>query len=541
MIGTSGTAQPPRRLLLVLAPLLLGIVVLGFLAGCSGSTTTTGSTTGSGSDQVSTTDTQAPPTTDPNAPKPGGTLRIASPGAKPDPYDPHASEGTGYNLIRFGNVFEHLSVVQDDGKIVPQLAASFTPNATADEWTVALRPDVKWHDGKPLTADDVIASVTRILDPETLAKGASLLAFIDSADVSKVDDLAVKFKLKSPYGMFPDVWSNKYLYIVPKDFDAAKPIGTGPFRVEKDTPGQSFTLVPFGDYWGDKAYVDSIVVTQIDDNAAASRALQSGDVDITESIPLSEGASIESDSNLRLLKSPAWQIFPIIMRTDKAPFDNPKLRQAMRLIADRDQIVKIALNGYGVVGNDFVDRALVWGDPGLAQRTRDLEEAKALLAEVGADKMTFELATTNGSAGMVETAQVFAEQAKAAGLNIKVLNLDPPTYLAKYGEWDFAVDWFIDGYLGIVTRALLPGGAFNNSHWDDEEFNGLAAQAFAATDDQVRADLIHKMQAIEYERGPMVVYGFADVLNAYRSSVHGLQPNAAGEALQHLNKVWVDQ
>ncbi|MGV2052384.1 ABC transporter substrate-binding protein [Agrobacterium sp. 22-209-1] len=473
-------------------------------------------------------------------PKKGGTIRVAVPGGSADSLDPHRTQGQISDIVRFCNLFDGLCEYKADASVALVLAESFTPNEDATVWSVKLHAGVKTHAGKDFTADDVIYSVKRILDKEHPSKGASLISFIDPTKVEKVDDLTVKFTLAAPNGLFSEVWANRYLKMVPRDFDPALPIGTGAFKYVSFTPGQESVFDRFDGYFREPAWVDQLVISVINDNTAAINALRGGQVEITYTMPFAQARVISVDPSLKLLNNPSAMSVPIYMRTDVAPFDDPKVRMAMKLIANREQMVKIALAGYGTVGNDMAGRTIApCGESTLPQRKQDIAKAKELLKEAGKSELTLDMVTVNGTAGMVECAQVFAEQAKAAGVTINVKVMEVGAYLAKYGQWSFGVDFLSDTYLAVATRSLLPSGTFNTSHWNDPEFNDLHRQAVATADITKRCDIIAKMRAIEHERGGNIVWGFANVLNGYRANVNGLVPYTVDSALYSLRSVWM--
>lgn len=472
-------------------------------------------------------------------PKKGGTLRVAVPGGAADSLDPHRTQGQVSDIVRFTNLFDGLTEYTPDAEIRLVLAETFTPNEAADEWIVKLRNGIKCHDGREFTADDVIFSVKRLLDPANPTKGASLIRFVDADRLEKVDSHTVRFRLKQAYGPFKDVWANRYLRMVPANFDPAKPVGTGPFRVQAFTAGQQSTFERFDGYFREPAFADRLVIVNINENAASINALRGGQVDISYSLPFAEARTIESNPRLKLLNNPSGLYIPIYMRTDIEPFNDVRVRKAMRLIADRNQLVKVALAGFGETANDMVGRYTTCGVTDVPKREQNIAEAKALLEAAGKSNLSVELAAVNGTAGMVECAQVFAQQAKAAGVNITVRVLDQGAYLAKYAEWPMGVDFLNDTYLALAARSLLPSGTFNTTHWNDPEFVELANKAFATSDDAKRCDIVNKMRAIEWERGGNIVWGFANILNAYSAKVNGLTPYKVDSALYHLRMAWL--
>lgn len=467
-----------------------------------------------------------------------GTLRVACNGSASDSLDPHRTQGQVTDIVRFSNLFDGLCEYAPDGTVQNVLAESFTPNADATEWTVRIVPGVTTHAGRPYEAEDLIASVRRILDPEHPTRGASLIAFVDADGLEAVDAQTVLFRLKRAYGPFRDVWANRYLRMVPRDFDPSAPDGTGPFKVVSFTPGRESVFDRFDGYFREPALVERVVISNIADATAAINALRSGQIDMTYLVPISEAAIIEADPSMQLVNNPSMLSIPIYMRTDVAPFDDPRVREAIRLIANREQMVEIALSGYGVVGNDMQGRNVTpCGDTPVPQRTQDIERARALLAEAGQSDLDVEIATTAGTPGMVECAQILAEQARAAGISIRANVMDEATYLANYGNWSFGVDFLSDTYLPVVARSLVPGGTFNNTHWNDAEFNALFERATASSDEAERCEIIHQMRTIEHERGGNIVWGFANTLHAVGANVQGVVPYVVNSAFNNLRVV----
>ncbi|SCB36538.1 ABC transporter substrate-binding protein [Rhizobium hainanense] len=473
-------------------------------------------------------------------PKVGGTLRIAVPGSATGSLDPHRTQGFVADIVRFTSLLDGLTEFLPDATVGLVLAESFTPNADATEWTVKLKQGVKTHDGKDFVADDVIFTVERILDKSNPTKGSSLIGFIDPKRIEKIDDHTLVFKLDKPYGLFRDVWANRYLRMVPRNFDPAKPVGTGPFKFVSFTVGQQSSFEANQKYFRGRPFVDKLVLINVEEEVASINALRGGQVDISFTIPYSQARIIKSDPALKILDNPSTMSIPIFMRTDIEPFNDPRVRKAMMLIPNREQMVKVALGGYGIVGNDMNGRTVApCSASTTAQRTQDIAEAKRLLAEAGKANLTVDLITVRGTAGMVECAQILAEQAKAAGVTINVKIVDMAAFIANYPKWTFGVDFLSDLYMPVATRSLLPNAPFNTAHWNDAEFNALQAKAVASVSESDRCDAIAQMRNIEHERGGNLIWGFANILNGYRNNVHGLVPYSVDSPLYYLRSVWL--
>lgn len=475
-----------------------------------------------------------------STPVDGGTLRVAAPGSAKDKIDPNINSGSVIDLLRTEQIYDNLTKYDSESKLTYQLAESMESNEAGDVWTIHLRPGVTFHDGSTLGAEDVIATIKRIIAPDSAANGKSLLSFINADGLKEIDDLTVEVDLDEPYGPFPDIWTNKYLRIASSDFDGTgEPNGTGPFVYKSFTPGTSSTFTKNDAYWGEKAHVDTLDILDFADNSAALNALKGGQVDITYSVPLTEAKAVDDLPGISILNSETGMYLPIVMRTDVAPFDDPRVREAFKLIVDRQEMVDVALNGYGAVANDYVGRYSSCGDPDLPQREQDIEKAKELLAEAGQSNLEVEIAVTNGTAGMVEAAQVFSEEAKEAGITINVNNMDASVYLDNYLNWPLTVDFYTDTYLQLASRTLTPGASSNVTHWDNAEFLSLLSQAFETPDADARCAIENQMKAVEYDDSGNIVWGWANVVNAYADTVHGLEPDSTGKAVNRLNLVWV--
>jgi peptide/nickel transport system substrate-binding protein len=229
------------------------------------------------------------------------------------------------------------------------------------------------------------------------------------------------------------------------------------------------------------------------------------------------------------------------MRVDLPPFDNPDVREAFRLIVDREQIIKIALDGYGAVGNDVCAR---WdGSTEMFHRSRDIGRARALLKKAGQEKLTVELTTADIANGVVQAAQVFARQALDAGVTVKVRQVMPDVFFGQqFLTWPFAQDfWTLKAYLGQVELCLLPDSQFNETHWRDPAYVVLYNEALATVDPAKRAELVRQMQTIDFERGGYIIPSHNQIVDLVAPHVRGLSPGtffAMGD--YDFGKLWLN-
>src|SRR3954466_3778216 len=486
----------------------------GLLAACGGSS---GGGSSSGSSSAGSQPAQQKLRT-------GGVLRIgATGGGAKDTIDAHQPT-TDPDIMRQWNMYESLAVhTPDFGELQMLVAESIEPvGSKPNAWTGRIKDGGEFHNGKTVTADDVIFSLRRITDPKDPKVGNSSISYIDRDNLKKIDERTGRVPLKLTNAAFPDDLGQYFNAIVPTDYDPKKPVGTGPFKFQSFSPGQRSVFVKNPNYWeSGKPYADQLIIIDFPDETARTNALLGGQVEAINNLPAAQVKSIQGNPGLKVLNSPtgAWQ--PFTMRIDAAPFNDVKVRQAMRLIVDRPQMVQQVLSGFGTVANDLYSRYDPVYAKDLAQRNQDLEQAKSLLKQAGKENLLVELVTAPVFQGIVEAAQVFAEQAKGAGVTVKVRKVDTNTFYGdNYLKWPFAQDfWASRVYLAQVAQGDLPNSPFNETHWGKGQFQSLINQARGEVDDAKRADILHQAQQMQYDQGGYIIPYFSNIIDAYSSKV----------------------
>jgi peptide/nickel transport system substrate-binding protein len=473
-----------------------------------------------------------------SAPKKGGQIMSGiSGGSVKDELDAHTAYRTVPQIAMQWQLYDALLGFDPEHKMIYLLAESYEASDDAVVHTVRLKPDLMFHNGQTVTADDVVFSYKRILDPKTVAAGVDLLRDLSPKGIKKVDDLTVQFTLDKPNAIF---WESLAFFcnaIVPEGY---KPvvgeglIGTGPWVMQAYTPGERATFTANPDYWGEGPYAEQLSMIQYADAAARLNALLDGTVDHIELVEAAQAATIEGTSGLKLLeaKSGGWK--PFTMRIDQKPFDDMRVRQAMRLIVDREQMIQQSLGGYAWLGNDMYAPF----DPGypqdLPQREQDIEQAKSLLKQAGYDNnLTVELVTSDAvGSGMVAAAQVFAEQAKGAGVTVEVKKTNADLFYGDdYLKWVFAQDyWGTRNYLAQTTLSTSPNAPYNECHWKDDEWQKIVDEAFVTVDEAKRNEMVTAAEKIEYERGGYIVWQNNILLDAYRDTLGGVIADSWGQS-----------
>ena len=464
----------------------------------------------------------------------GGNLRVGvAGGGAQDTIDAHVPISDP-DVARVYQLYEPLAIRNEQFELEMVLAESIEAGDAPDVWTVRLRDGVTFHDGKPLTADDVLFSLQRILDPKRPGRGAAAIGYVDLKRSKKLDDRTVKIALRGPNVAFPDDLGQYFNGIVPVGYDPKHPVGTGPFKYRSFSPGQQSVFVKNADYWrSGEPHVDQVTIIDFADDTARISALLGGQVDAITNLSGGQIAQVQSNPQTKALVSEtgAWQ--PFTMRVDQAPFDDVRVRQAFRLLVDREQMVAQALNGQGRIANDLYapyDSAYA---SDLPQRHVDVEQAKSLLRAAGRSGLTVELTTSPVYQGIVPAAQVLAEQAKAAGVTINVKRVDSSSFYGpNYLKYPFAQDfWFTRNYLQQVSQSVLPTAPYNETHWSDPQYVKLIGDARRELDEGKRRDLLHQAQQLEYDRGGYIVFAFSNQVDGYSTKVSGFTPSKVGVPL----------
>ncbi len=477
-----------------------------------------------------------------SSPVKGGDLLIGvGQGSAKDTLDAHLSISEP-DIARQFELYEGLQSRDKDYKVINALAEEVTTSADARVWTARLRTGLEFHNGKPVTADDVIFSFNRIMNPKKPGGGIEMLKGLTPAGLKKIDERTVQFTLARPNAIFDSGLSYYQNTIVPVDYDPNKPIGTGAFKFTSWRPGIDSDFARFDNYWGQVAYVDTLKTISFPDDTARYNALTSGDVHMISNLPGAQVPTVKADSGLGVLNSPSGGWLPITMRVDVAPFNDVRVRQAMRLVVDRPQMLQVALNDLGTIGNDMYAPLDPVYASDLPQRVQDLEKAKSLLKQAGQSDLTVELVALSSYVGLVEAAQVLREQAKQIGVTIKVRVMDESGFWANYLNWPFSEDWwYTRDYLPQTTMSTLPKSLYNETHWADPEFTKLVTEAIATADFSKRKELCHAAQVIEYDNGGYLIWGLKNQVDAFARQVQGTDIDKSGIPLMswHFNKVWL--
>ena len=517
----SAAAAPNRR------DFLRGIAVTGaavgaggLIAACSSSPSSTTSTNTAGTSQ-----------------KRGGNLKVGLSGSTgSDTLDPHGGL-TYIDSARAQTLYQPLLQLDSRAQIQLVLAEEITANSPK-EWIIKLRQGITFHNGKPLTAQDVIYTFRRIKTGNTKGSsfsGGNSLGDMDLNGLKALDTHTVLVPFNKPYAAFEDGLAYWYfLYVVPDGFDPKqKPNGTGPFLYKSFTANQQSVVTRNPNFWqSGLPYVDSVTVIDFPDTTSLQDALTTGVIHAAGGFNGPDLAALDTVSGVKAVASHTGAFTPFTMRVDQAPFNDVNVRQAMRLLVDRPQLIDSALDGRGVVANDVFSPYDPDFDHSL-HREQDIPQAKFLLKQAGQENLTVTLTTSPAATGMVQMATVLVEQAKAAGVTIKLSNVPSSTFFGKnYLSWTFSQDFYnFSPYLAQVAQSMLPASPFNETHTNNSTLNNLYKQANATLSDSTRKQIEYEMQMFDFTQGGYIIPAYIDALDAYSTKITGYSASAVGQPL----------
>ncbi|MER8187241.1 ABC transporter substrate-binding protein [Kitasatospora sp. NPDC094015] len=503
-----------------------GMGAAGVLAACS-------SGTGGAADAASGGASQQP--------RPGGTLKVGALGkASAVTRDPHGTQANESDYLIISLLYDTLAAPGKATNTAPRLAASWKPSDDLRTWRFTLADGATFHDGTPVTAEDVVWSLRRLRNTPS---GKSRLPGIQPEGITAEDARTVVLVSDYPNADLP-LLTRLTTFVLKKDTkdDAiAGAPGTGPFKLDWYRDGNA-RLVRNDAWYGGKPYLDAIEVRLFESPQAMAAALLAGQIDVASNVGAVAARTAGSRGDVRIVRRPNDMAMPIVMRTADGPFADPRVREALKLAVDRPAMVEQGLSGYGSIANDILGT----GDPAFAkdvpQRTRDLAKARQLLADAGFDTAkTYDLLTTEDIAGLAESATLFATQVREAGVRINVVKQDSKTF------WDatwlkgtlYTTYWGTnDSVVFFASKTMLADAGQNESGWNEPTFDETYRKAMGTPDAAERGKLLHRLQEIEYAGSGYLLWGMADGIDLAGAAVRDL-PELPGYGRVQLEKTWL--
>jgi len=440
------------------------------------------------------------------------------------------------DLLHVNAAYEPLVAFDNSFVVKPWLAESFAASADGTEWTFTLRKGVKFHDGAPMTSADVVYTYKRLLDPASASPAASELSMLTPDAIRADGPDRVIFKTATPVAQLPLLLATKYASII-RDGATAETLakgsdGTGPYIIadfKADAPRTILQRNP--DYWQQgKPTATCLELSGVADPITRASSIQSGAADILIAADPTTLPMLKADPKIQLLEAKSALLMSMVMMVDTPPFDDVRVRQALKLVVDRTAMVQLVALGFAIPGNDNP----VPPTSPLAVRAdaipQDIAKARALLAEAGhPDGLTVELWTgaTDLVPGMNVMVQAYKEMAAEAGITVDVKTAPSNSYWDDvYLKQPFSVSyWYTRHPVSSLSLAFRSDAQYNETHWRKPAFDALLDNAAAAVDPAAQAALFGQAQTQIIDEGGQIVPLFASLVAAVRSGCTGYVPH----------------
>jgi peptide/nickel transport system substrate-binding protein len=479
------------------------------------------------------------------APRKGGRIKVAGPvGGVSDTLDP-AKQSNQADYARGFMFYNGLTVL--DGSLTPHpsLAEEFTTQ-DAKTWVFKLRKGVTFHDGKPLAPADVVFSLMRHKNPATGSKAKVLADQIEEVTASGPNEVTIR--LAAPNADLPAILGTYHFHIVKDgttDFNAG--IGTGPYKVKEFRPGVRSIAVRNDNYWkAGRPYLDEIEYVGIADEPARVNALLAGELDLIGTVNPRSIDRVNGSGKAAIFETKGVSYTDLIMRRDSGPGANPDFVMAMKLLFNREQMLKSIQLGRGIVANDQpINPANRFFFKGLPQRPYDTDKAKWHLKKANLGSASIPVVASPAATSSVEMALVLQYAARQAGLNLDVRNMPADGYWSQH--WMKHPICF--GNINTRPTADLAMTLFfksdapwNEAGWKNEKFDQLLVAARGETDVAKRARMYGDMQALINNDGGIGIPMFLSSLDGHNLKLKGLQPNSLGGMMgsNFAENVWLD-
>ncbi|WP_312908382.1 ABC transporter substrate-binding protein [Natronosalvus caseinilyticus] len=454
----------------------------------------------------------------------GGSVPVQS-------LDPHFESAAASARV-LENITQGLVRVNWDYELEPLLAENWESSDDNLELTFDIRQGVQFHDGTELTANDVLASFTRIEENEGLA--ADYMALVDSMEAP--DDHTFVMQLSEPFAPMLSRMATSHMHVLTAEQaeqdSISEPIGTGPFQFESMELDSEFVMTTFDDYWDDELpYLDRVTKSEISDDDNRLNTFEAGEVDFINDVPPRHAESLESDSSVDFISRFPKSLVYLGVNCTEEPFDSQDARLALEYAIDKNEVMEAALYGQGQVATSPAAPGSEWEHPDLEPRPQDYELAQEHLDAAGYSdgfEATFQIPEQYND--QVTAAQVIESQAAEVGIDLNIQLITWSNWLSDvYTDRNFQATtssylalWFPDAGF---HRPLHSEGAFFFTGWEDEEYDGLIDEARQLYEIEERAPLYHEAAEILQERrsGHILLY--------WMPTLMARQPNYKGEVM----------
>ncbi|MGA1018983.1 MAG: ABC transporter substrate-binding protein [Candidatus Puniceispirillales bacterium] len=464
-------------------------------------------------------------------PKSGGRLRMGiTGGATSDILDPGQILDAYMINVSMGQVRPNMTKINPDGSVEGDLSSGWQASNGAKTWKFDIRQGVEFHNGKTLDSTDIVDSIRHHMGPDTKSGGSGVVSGI--ASIKEDGKYGVVVELNEGNGDLPILLSDYHLNICPSKGDGSidweSGIGAGPYTLEEHEPGVRTLTKKFANYWntGNESYFDEVETLGISDPTARLAALSTGAVDAINNVPAKTASRLKSMVNVKTLISTGNKQCTMPMLCDVAPFDDQNVRNAIKHIINRQELLDKIFFGYGQLGNDNpVGPANYFraNTDELPQREYDPEQAKYFLKQAGLSSLSVKFhAADTGFTGAVDAGALMRESAKAAGIDIEVVREPNDGYWSNvwmvkpwsacYWSGRPTEDW-------IFSQIYYSKADWNDTHWNNSSFDKLLVEARSETDEAKRRDKYVEMQRIVHNDGGLALPVFLSEIMGYRTNI----------------------
>ena len=465
-------------------------------------------------------------------PKQGGRLRVGiTGGATSDVLDPGQILDAYMINVSMGQVRPNMTKINPDGSVAADLVESWEPSNGAKTWKFNVRQGVEFHNGKTMDSQDIVDSIRHHLGPDSKSGGSGVVSGIESIETDGKNGVVIQ--LKEGNGDLPILLSDYHLNICPSNGDGTidweSGVGAGPYSIVEHEPGVRTLTKKFANYWntGNDSFFDEIETLGIADPTARMSALSTGAVDAINNVPAKTAGRLAKMANVKTLISTGNKQATMPMLCDMEPYTDQNVRNAMKHIVNRQELLDKIFFGYGQLGNDNpVGPANYFRatEEELPQREYDPEKAKFYLKEAGLNSLSVKFhAADTGFAGSVDAGALMRESAKAAGIDVEVVREPNDGYWSNvwmqkpfsacYWSGRPTEDW-------IFSQIYYSKADWNDTHWKNADFDRLLVTARAETDEAKRREMYVEMQRIVHTDGGLILPVFLSEIMGYKSNIH---------------------
>lgn len=482
-------------------------------------------------------------------PKKGGKLTAGlGHGDTNDSYDPR-TWANDFDYVSGHTWGNHLTEIDNNGNLIGELAESWEASPDAKNWTFALRSGVEFHNGKSFTAQDAVDSINHHRGEDSTSAIKDQLAQITEL---KADGNRVMFALSGGNADLPFLLATPHLVIMPsKDgkSDWSEGVGTGPYMVEEFEPGVRLKLTRNPNYWKEgRGHFDEVELLTIADVSSRTNALTTGEIDLMDRCEIKTLHLLERNKDITVEKLDGPGHYSVPMRTNLAPFNDNNVRMALKYGLDREAILQTILRGYGSLGNDHpISGAYRYFDPELEQRAYDPDRSKYYLKQAGLSELTVTLAAADAAfGGAVDAAVLYKEHAAKSGITINVERVPSDGYWNNVWNTD-NYGWSMCYWSGrstedeIFSVAYAADSDWNDSEWQNADFNRLLVAARAELDDAKRRDMYAEMQRLTRDDSGVVVPVFNNFIHARSNDIahdENMGANHATDGARFAERWW---